>query len=240
MRTEVTKVKGIRGYFPQALQEQLLVETNGGNRLEQLLRELHDFQKPTVVLKPTEIDGFFQSVDHAKLDEFTNNLIQNSYDAGNNDFKLHSHKKQANICSDLVGQEDNLLRIEIFGNVGDYCGRGASYVQLHLHGNANLAFASAAHNSEFIVDGNVDLGCAEYGTSCKMTIQGDFSGYDFAYKARDSEFILHGELSDDFSELLASRCVVKFLNPKNRQFLRCLANRGMKAYFIGDDGREGA
>ncbi|MFH1637492.1 MAG: hypothetical protein ABIB71_03645 [Candidatus Woesearchaeota archaeon] len=89
-------------------------------------------QDVDVVLKPEEIDEFLQStVMHAEergyskvTGPFINKLIQNSYDAGHNGFKLDTYAAGPLKClgERLHGSGSIPLRLEVEGPVGDLFG----------------------------------------------------------------------------------------------------------------------
>ena len=85
-------------------------------------------------------------------------LIQTSYNAGHNQFKINTSKLSTELnflCRELTGTPEKPLEVEIFGNCGNYLGAYTENIKLKLIGNAKNNFAEGGENSTYIVDGSI-------------------------------------------------------------------------------------
>ncbi|MBI4453658.1 hypothetical protein HY636_03365 [Candidatus Woesearchaeota archaeon] len=92
----------------------------------------------TGVLTPEDINEFLLTTKRfreyneysERTGEFITKLIQNSYDAGNNNFGLNTKKLKTSIGGlgrNLQGYPERILSLQIDGDVGDECGFRAAY-----------------------------------------------------------------------------------------------------------------
>jgi hypothetical protein len=115
----------------------------------------------TEALTPEEINLFLllhlkneDSYRHANcLGYFTARLIQNSYNAGHNDFRFvpASLPRLNNLCYDIAGTEERLLKVDITGDGGGSLACYAKHVELNVEGRAGENFAYWAEGSVFTV-----------------------------------------------------------------------------------------
>ena len=150
---EIKKGKGIEGLFegfavgkpeeekPIEVVEGVFQELMGEYErfLETECDSWNDFQvelnKITETVTPADITAFLQTtIKHEQHNEycwrtglFISKLMQNSYEAGHNDFILNTTalKEIHNLGCDLTGTEERLIKLTIIGNTGDWCGWGS-------------------------------------------------------------------------------------------------------------------
>ena len=172
--TEIKKGKGIedlfKGFIPVKPEELKEIEVAEG-RFQGLMGEYERFldmecgdldnrlNKITDILTPTDINLFLQTTirheQHKNYDwatgHFISELIQNSYDAGHNDFTLSTTalKRIHNLGSYLEGTKKRPLEITIKGNIGYSCGCSAKNAAFNIKGNARDSCGFCAENSTF-------------------------------------------------------------------------------------------
>ncbi len=134
------------------------------------------------------------------LANFLNNLIQKSYDAGNNDFTLTTNDfVYSYLASDLKGHEKNHLRLAVHGDVGFNFANKAKYLDAYVHGGSGVAFGSESEHCFFSVEGDQNI---------KVLSR--------AYK---SKIVLH-KVADNFESSKAYGCIFYGVNEQAYQTLR--------------------
>ena len=155
---------------------------------------------PEVVL-PCDISLFLQSThdyeDHLDYPMctglFISQLIQNSYEAGNNNFEIdvNSLKIIDNLAYNISGTEERMVRIVIKGKVGHDCGSKAEHSTFTIE-KAGKYCGFKAENSTFTMK-EAGNGCGQYTKHSTFTIEkaGDWCGL----WAKNSTFTI-GETED--------------------------------------------
>ena len=127
---EIVETPQLEDRFEDLKKKYKLFLDDDNNPEEWFLDNIHD------VLLPSDINLFLQQTreyeDHTNYNytgHFISQLIQNSYNAGNNGFELdvNALKPISYLCSDVSGTEERLVRMIIKGRVGDYCGLDAQH-----------------------------------------------------------------------------------------------------------------
>jgi hypothetical protein len=189
---------GLFGYDASDVENESQLEVNSSGNVERILSDFEcsfrflisdssdNFYDPPVILNPLEIHCFLKrSLEYSSqknyslhLMLFVNHLIQESYDAGHNNFTLDmvSLPKVDHGLRKIKGEKDNLVKFNIFGDV--YF-TSCNYVDLSFEGNVNHG-CSLFNNSIVRVNGNV--------------------GSTFAFNSRDSIFKINGDVSDYFGQ----------------------------------------
>lgn len=186
-RAEIKKGSGsiddvIRGYAAQSPEERLEEKTTGGNILDGVMRkyeevlekeyntgELDDYLKSiTDILTPHQINSFLQATiskeQHENYQEntghFISRLIQNSYNAGHNDFTLNTtNLKPIHLIGfKLKGKSRNKIRITTRGNAGDQWGQQSENCEYNIQGNTEQ-IAALSRNCECNIQGNIIEPC---------------------------------------------------------------------------------
>ena len=202
----------------------------------------HGLRLPEV-LSPVEINSFVQSKLDVELDFdtrfkselFLSKLIQNSYAAGFQDFKLLLDKPNWSFPWYLLGNFSNPLKMAIHGSLSSH-GYGVEGVNTTLYGNV---FRIENMQSSF------------------LEVYGDV-GFESCNNARDSTFIFHGKFifcrgysrdlphSNQSIGSRSGRCLFKTTNRETLEDLSryvCCGvqerqNGGHKIIFIHPDGHE--
>ena len=136
---------------------------------EKYLREM---KKTVGVLTPEEIDLFLQTTvryeNHEKYCSstgyFISRLIQDSYDAGHNDFTLNTKGLRGldKLCTELKGKKKNPLKVTINGNAGNCCGEDSKRSLFYIEGNAGDDCGRVSKKSVFCVSGDVGSKCGSW------------------------------------------------------------------------------
>ncbi len=134
---------------------------------------------PTFFLTPEQIDIFLQSIIPYHEDKnyyhtriFIANLIQQSFNKGNNDFNLNTQRFRypISIGDYLTGEEGRKMKINILGDV-DYIG-------------------GYSKECSFFIDGNVGDSCGNMSMYCDYTIKGS-TGNFLAIHSGHSKYHVH-------------------------------------------------
>lgn len=192
----------INGLIPAPLEESHAVRRTGISTYDRLLQKyeqllsLHRFtpfeaqekdldaciDAITEILTPLQINSFYQGlvryehrgrnhVDGVGL--FLSILIQNSYDAGNNDFMMETElsKKPNYLGTSIRGTAERPLILTVHGDVGDGFCSGGEYVHATVPGWGLAFFTDKSQHCRFTIDEYVFLE--------------DWSVYDNCYRTTD-------------------------------------------------------
>jgi len=206
-------------------------------------------KKVKAVLKPDKINTFLQATipyeAHKRYAEntgyFITKLIQNSYNAGNNGFKLVTKalsKKINNIGWELKGKKDKPLELLVEGDVGKECGAGAEHSTISITGNAGDGCGVLAKYSTISIAGNAGKECGYEAEHLTISIAGD-AGNRCGYKAEHSTINIAGNAGDGCG-WRAEHSVFKTPNRETLEKLKKWVEIGRrnKLYFINPDGSE--
>ncbi|MBW3015918.1 hypothetical protein KY330_05845 [Candidatus Woesearchaeota archaeon] len=122
----------------------------------------HEVKYP--VLTPSEIDIALQLALRIKTQgvdyltgPFFSKLVQLSFDAGYNDFKLHLEgTTKSHIGYKVRGREDKILKCEVFGDINVNGFKEAIYCDAKIHGDVGFMFGHSSRHCTFEIDGNID------------------------------------------------------------------------------------
>jgi len=245
--TEIRRQNGIdglvSGYSPGKVEGQKELETIGGfqellNKYQKNLArgvvglvELVDFlntdNKISEILPPADIQSFLQAVRPYRYNRhfssvtprLLNQLIQNSYEAGYNDFHLNLYSIMKAVCSEVHGSDSNPICIEIEGYVGNSSVSSVNRATIKVKGDTGPLFGSLARDSTIYIDGNV--------------------GQLFANRAERCTFILHGQAElyhvQGPREICSTGCTFKTSNQETyHRLLNDVKGKGNK--FMLDEG----
>jgi hypothetical protein len=143
----------------------------------QRLKDL--FWTPRAVLTPMQLELLLEIVKddeelmHSNLNPtgaITMRLLENSYNAGYNDFRLNIGYDAADhtCCYSLRGSKKEPIHIEINGNVGKDTAGSSKNIVLSLNGSAKDEFGAWAANSEFTIRGTAGYMCGAGSRSCRF------------------------------------------------------------------------
>jgi hypothetical protein len=159
-----------------------------------------------LVLTPAEMSVFINEIEKFQKEEnyslsanlFVNRLIQNSYDAGNNDFNLYVEDlPNASILKKLKATEDNPLKIRLNGSVGDFVARESNYLDLTIDGRVGDYFADNSNNLIASITGDVGKHFGSNSHNIKTKINGNV-GYSFGFQSFDIDAEIIGMVGHHF------------------------------------------
>ena len=148
------------------------------------------------VLLPSNINLFLQQTreyeHHPKYQihtgYFISQLIQNSYNAENNDFELdmNSLKVMNNVVSNVSGTKERMVRVVITGEIGDECGYQVQHSTLTIE-KVGRGFGQNAQSSIFTI-GEAGDRCGAWAKHSTFTI--GKAGGDCGHFATRSTFTI--------------------------------------------------
>ena len=152
----------------------------------------------TDVLPPELISQLWQVISSERDDlspHFLNRLIQNSYDAGYNDFVVDVRETSPpqHIGRCLQGTATRKLELAVMGNLGFMNGSNMRYVNYCVDGKVGYSFGYHAQHSSLIVDEATNW-FGEETTDCTLIARRD-GGFLTASRAERATVIIHGEIS---------------------------------------------
>jgi len=174
MRSDIQKGKGIDGLIGSTsiLEETRVLETTGNDIskvLEKFKENVFDDEWRCVphdivpeILSPAEINAFLQTTViyedainyYFNTGQFIAVLIQNSYDAGHNNFTLNIPRMIDNVCLNISGYRKP-IKVKIYGDTGHDLGRGASCTSIELYGKTGHRFGINAKYATLTIHGEL-------------------------------------------------------------------------------------
>ncbi len=125
--------------------------------------------------------------------EFIIKLIQNSYNAGHNDFSLRL-PWQNYYCGNRIvgpaGTPEKKLRIEIKNGVGEFAFFGAENISVKITGSAAYNLGSRSCDSDFTVLGNVKDHCGYEAAKVSYEICGNADEFMLSW-SKDCKALVH-------------------------------------------------
>ncbi len=149
-------------------------------------------------LSPKQIQVAFQKCMQDKLaipslGRFASQLIQTSYNAGNNGFTLNTGDFLFDFIGRLEGTHERKLNLRVEGNVGDYFGYKSSHLDAKVLGSTEYNLGSGSQYCSFFVEKDIGIRCATGSNRTSYTVQGNM-GIHVAGSAMNCEFNLHGSI----------------------------------------------
>ena len=127
------------------------------NRRDEKLLKLN----PTAILTPKEIREYEIINPHNYDDDnnyifgyFISRLIQNSYEAGHNNFDFEINKLGI-LGYELTGKKDNLIKITIGDNWGDHTFEGVNHINLNININRGDSTCFSLSDCKIKIDHNL-------------------------------------------------------------------------------------
>ena len=116
---------------------------------------------PTTILTPKEIREY-EIINPHKYDDdnnyifgyFISRLIQNSYEAGHNNFDFEINKLGI-LGYELTGKKDNLIKITIGDNWGDHTFEGVNHINLNININRGDSTCFSLSDCKIKIDHNL-------------------------------------------------------------------------------------
>jgi hypothetical protein len=213
-RSDDSSIDNLFGYSASDVENENQIEVDGNS----LSPVIHEYQRlldsrelstPKLnhkfILTPDEIDSFLQLqeifLDHEynirHFGKYVSSLIQNSYDAGYNgfEFNLENVEEFPYLGCHIKGNDKNLIKIKIVGDVGCGFGTEAKEVDVNIQGNVDYFFGLSSNNLIATINGDVAHG---YGiSSINMTtfIKGN-SKKTFGNSSENMTAIIVGRMAD--------------------------------------------
>lgn len=139
---------------------------------------LSTFSTVSEVLTPAEINAFLhgtiQYEDHHNYLFHTgyiiSRLLQNSYTAGYNNFRLDMIHPFCSIASEIQGTPEKPLTLTLFGDVGDDCGGSSKNIAVTVHGSVGEECFNGSEDSSFMLYGTVGILFAHGAKNCTFTL----------------------------------------------------------------------
>jgi len=175
-----------------------------GRKYEEVL-EANDYEGEikTIddILAPSDINTFLQTTitcqQHQNYDwrtgMFISQLIQKSYDAGNNYFVLNTQKVKGlhNLGHQIQGTKKRKIKLKIEGDAGNGCGWYSKNSIITIGGNLGDWFGRDSNNSTITIRGDVGDYCGYDSNNLIITIGGN-AGYECGRYSTDSTIIIGG------------------------------------------------
>lgn len=146
----------------------------GWNYIHKVMREAYRFEPlyPTqihILSKTLESDVYYRPVSG----QFFTWVIQNSFDAGHNNFHLNvGNHRMSFLGYYLSGDRERRLELLIDGSVGDLLGLKAQNVNFTVTGDVGNSFANVAHRCDFTLLGGARFENACYGVHwCRFKVK---------------------------------------------------------------------
>ncbi len=211
---------------------QTAVESHDFTKINQIVRFITLSDDVDDVFSPEEISGIFDTfqklVNNGENDlgVFISKLLQNSYDAGYNNFSLSVSSKVFSLGSYIRGNEDRLLVLGVAGQ--DIPGGGGStrYVSYRFQ-NESPIVGWGARDSQFVFYGSAKA-CGNKAKRCEFIFRGEvgrFVGMD----ALDCTFKAHSQGAID----VLTSCIPDIYHKGDHSF-----RTGNRIIFIHEDGEE--
>ncbi|MBW3015902.1 hypothetical protein KY330_05765, partial [Candidatus Woesearchaeota archaeon] len=109
---------------------------------------------------------------YRKFGCYVNQMIGDSFYAGNNDFHIMISNKAESLCSWLSGTHENRLKISVYGDVGNSFAESSKYCNIIVHGDCGSYFAFGANNCDIEVHGDLREFWCDGSTHCSFFIDG--------------------------------------------------------------------
>ena len=192
---EVKEVEVAEGRFQMLLEKYRSILDVECDPLEALFWT--ELNKITDTLTPTDINKFLQTtIQHEQHKEYhwrtgrlILRLIQNSYNAGHNDFAFDTTALEeiGDFGSYLEGTEERPMEIAIKGNIGDWCGWKARHLTFNIQGSTGDWCGRESISSVFNIQGDAGRNCGKYSLGSTFNITGSI-GYNCGDQAHRLTF----------------------------------------------------
>ncbi|HLD00252.1 MAG TPA: hypothetical protein VJC39_00740 [Candidatus Nanoarchaeia archaeon] len=157
------------------------------------------------ILAPSDINAFLQVTikyeQHQNYDwrtgKFISQLIQKSYDAGNNGFVLNTQKVKGvhNLGYKIQGTKERKIELKIEGDAGYNCGSNSKDSTITIEGNVGNDCGSYSNNSTITIAGNAGYDCGIYSKNSTITIGGNVGDY-CGYYSNNSIITIEGNAGE--------------------------------------------
>ncbi|MBI2669411.1 hypothetical protein HYX14_06230 [Candidatus Woesearchaeota archaeon] len=159
----------------------------------------------TDILNPEHINAFLQStVIHGNHEKykwrtglFLSRLLQNSYNAGNNDFSLNTTSIEpfCSLGTLLKGTKRKPITLTINGDVGGQCGSMSTHGIYTINGDVGSSCGDYSINVTYTIIGNVGIDCGWMSKHGIYMITGDV-GETCGSLSKDGTYTINGNVGD--------------------------------------------
>ncbi len=266
METQIIK-KGkaidhlVSGYSPGKIEEERSMVAEGGKFYElaqkyvQYVEVFNQGREVDDILIPAEIDSFLRGTEFIEVKRkqffahptFISKLIQNSYNAGYNDFHFSTTRSPiySHLATGVVAKPENPCNITIEGHARSASCRSVRHVNLTVYGDAGTDLAQGAKDSNITVHGNCKSSCGTQTRASSFIINGNVERSCGSY-SRGSTFLIGGRIFKEFTEHMAWDEIPgmkargsTFKTPHLKELMTLsLAPAGNRIIYIHPDGRE--
>ncbi|HLD00254.1 MAG TPA: hypothetical protein VJC39_00750 [Candidatus Nanoarchaeia archaeon] len=200
------------------------------------------------ILAPSDINTFLQTTITCQQHQnynwrtgmFISQLIQKSYDAGNNGFELNTQKVKRlnNLGYQIQGTKRRKIKLKIEGDAGDYCGRNSTDSTTTIGGNAGDYCGFDSKNSIITIGENAGNWCGYYSTDSTITIGGN-TGNDCGWNSTDSTITIGGN-AGNYCGWDSNNSTFKIKNKELYERLKEELNfkKGNRLFLLSPDGTE--
>ncbi len=244
---EIIKNPGIdtlvSGYSPGKVEEETAIITEGSAALSEAVDHYTSWGKPSLasasikklwpkikvrtILKPEEIAAFLRISEihedtHSNVTSvFISKLVQNSFDAGYNDFRLSGELQYfSDLPYKFKGREDKLLKVVMDDGAPYKCGNRAEYIEVYAQHHCSSNLGSYSKHSKYHVAGDIiGRGLGAYAQNSEFIVQGN-GGSHVGQGAKESKFTIKKSVKHNlgqnsvYSEYTVTNCT---------RFFGCLA-----------------
>lgn len=159
------------------------------------------------VLNPAQIDVVLREILDDELrrsnevtGRFLSRLIQDSYNAGYNNFVLTTGDTAIEyLCYKLEGASNRELEVRVNGSAGINCGFNSKHISVTVQGNVGVDSGSHSYSSTFAIEGNAASWCGAHSYSSTFSIEGNM-GVGLGYESNFSSFTVEGSIEGNCGE----------------------------------------
>jgi len=158
---------------------------------------IFEFRSARNILTPNQINKFLQNTmtyeNHYAYSEttglFISQLLQNSYDAGINNFTLNTTqlKDIHYLGREIKGTPEKPINITVIGNIGEVLGNRSQYSRFNIEGSAGKNCGNSSQNATYNITGNTEDRCGSESELSQFNITGS-TGYLCGYSSTNSTY----------------------------------------------------
>ncbi len=204
--------ESVRGHSSGIIESERRIEVVGEDKFGELLEKYREFSKGTLefakiteVLTPEDLNLFLQMIpfvsgesieDRDTSNFFTSKLLNNSYNAGHNNFVLDFTNQGLSGCGHrLFASKENPLKLMVYGHT-IASGQNAENVHFEFNGNDTGWCGYQSVDSKYRIMGNVGYLLGGYSTNCYFLVKGNSGNNCFGF-SEGSTLVLEGAVGDN-------------------------------------------
>jgi len=166
------------------------------------------------ILEPTQIDLLLQQIIQTKTKcapespatgWFLSKIIQNSYNAGHNNFTLTTKESRIQFLgNELEGTIENPIQIAIQGSAGAGLGSESRNCRYNVQGNTGVHCGDRSKNCTYNIKGTTGKGCGWESENCQYDVQGN-TGNVCGYNSENCQYDVQGN-TGDYCGISSEKC----------------------------------